>query len=45
MSKGRKRERRETSLDRRRPYREDKRVYLVVCEGETEKRFRALIRP
>ncbi|MEU5854473.1 RloB family protein [Nocardiopsis dassonvillei] len=39
MSKRRKREQRETSLDRRRPHREERRVYLVVCEGETEKRY------
>ncbi|WP_435107856.1 hypothetical protein [Nocardiopsis synnemataformans] len=32
MSKRRKREQRETSLDRRRPHREERRVYLVVCE-------------
>jgi hypothetical protein len=39
VSKRRKREQRETSLDRRRPHREERRVYLVVCEGETEKRY------
>ncbi len=39
MSKRRRREQRETSLDRRGPHREERRVYLVVCEGETEKRY------
>ncbi|RKS06090.1 RloB-like protein [Nocardiopsis sp. Huas11] len=38
MSKRRKREK-ETDLRRRRPHREEQRVYLVVCEGETEKRY------
>ncbi|WP_304452212.1 RloB family protein [Nocardiopsis sp. YSL2] len=38
MSKRRKREK-ETDLRRRRPHREEQRVYLIVCEGETEKRY------
>ncbi|MFI6575466.1 RloB family protein [Nocardiopsis sp. NPDC050513] len=38
MSKRRKREK-ETDLRRRRPRREERDVYLVVCEGETEKRY------
>ncbi|MEU3015844.1 RloB family protein [Nocardiopsis sp. NPDC007018] len=38
MSKRAKRER-ETSLRRRAPRREERRVYLIVCEGETEKGY------
>jgi hypothetical protein len=38
VSKRGKRER-ETRLERRRPHREERRVYLVVCEGETEKAY------
>lgn len=38
MSKRRKRER-ETELRRRGPHREEREVHLVVCEGETEKRY------
>ncbi|MFD3688464.1 RloB family protein [Nocardiopsis sp. NPDC058631] len=38
MSKRAKRER-ESILERRRPHREERRVYLVVCEGETEKAY------
>ncbi|WP_017544196.1 RloB family protein [Nocardiopsis prasina] len=38
MSKRAKRER-ETSLRRRGPRREEQRVYLIVCEGETEKGY------
>ncbi|WP_116245676.1 RloB family protein [Nocardiopsis sp. FIRDI 009] len=38
MSRRRRREK-ETDLRRRRPRREERDVYLVVCEGETEKRY------
>jgi hypothetical protein len=38
VSKRSKREK-ETRLRRRSPRREERRVYLIVCEGETEKRY------
>lgn len=39
MSERKRRRQRETDLRRRGPRREERRVHLVVCEGETEKRY------